>query len=220
MNRNKIARLIGILFIIQMAAAVSSYSIILEPILYSSDYLNALSSNANMVRLAMLLDLLCGAAVFGIAILFYPILKQTSERIALWYVGQRLTELVGFMISGLLLLTVLKISLQMGDVTETQATQLETTAYYLRNARGNVQNIALLVYCLGAWSLYGLLFYIRLIPRFISIWGLIAVTLLFIEILANVYDTTAGGMMIMMPLGLNEIFLGIWLIVKGFNREV
>lgn len=218
MNHNKIAKLIGTLFIVQMAAAVISYSVILEPILYSPNYLQDLSSNANIIRLAALLDLICGAAVFGIAVLFFPTLKQINERIALWYVGQRLTELVGFMVSGLLLFTILKIGTQTENALATEVTQLETIAYYFRNARGNIQNISLLIYCLGAWSLYGLLFHSRLIPRFISVWGLIAVTLLFFEIISNIYGTTVGGILIMMPLGLNEMFLGIWLIVKGFRK--
>ncbi|MEP0987216.1 DUF4386 domain-containing protein [Ekhidna sp.] len=220
MNHSHAAKLIGALFIIQMVAAILSYSVILEPILYATDYLNELATKPELVKLAMLLDLLCGAAVFGIAILFFPILKKFNERIALWYVGQRLTELVGFMVSGLLLLTVLKIGINLETTPNSEVANLETIAYYFRNARGNVQNISLLIYCLGAWSLYGLLFQFKLVPHFISVWGLIAVSLLFIEITANIFGTSAGGMMIMMPLGLNEIFLGLWLIVKGFNKDI
>ncbi len=213
----KTVRLVGALFLIQMATAVISYSVILEPILYKADFLSQLVENATMVRIAMLLDLICGVSVFGIAILLFPILKQFSERVALWYVGQRLTELVGFMISGLLLLTLLKIGRDIGNSGMSDATQLESIAVYLRNARGNIQNISLLIYCFGAWSFYGLLYHSRLIPRLISGWGLLGVTLLFIEITSNVFGTSIGGIMIMMPLGLNEIFLGFWLMVKGFR---
>ena len=52
-------------------------------------------------------------------------------------------------------------------------------------------------------------------PRFISIWGLIGTififTLIFLE--AGVII----NLILVMPIILNEIFLGIWLIVKGFN---
>ena len=207
-STQKVARAVGVLFIVQMVTAVISYSVILEPMLYQSDFLMELSNNSTMVTMAMLLDLICGASVFAIAILLFPILKQFNERIALWYVGQRLTELVGFMVSGLLLMTILKIGT---DITNgTELTHLEPIAVYLRKARGNLQDIALLIYCIGAWPFYGLLFHSKLVSRFIPAWGFIGVTLLFIEIMANVFGTTAGGMMIMMPLGLNEIFLGFW----------
>lgn len=221
MNSNQtIVRIVGVLFIVQMAAAVLSYSVILEPILYRANFLSELAANSTMVTMAMLFDLICGASVFAIAILLFPILKHFSERVALWYVGLRLTELVGFMVSGLLLLTLLKIGQDLTNEPMAESSHMEAIAMYLRKARGNIQTISLLIYCIGAWSFYGLLFYSRLIPRFISLWGLLGVTLLFIEMLANVFGTSAGGMMIMMPLGLNEIFLGIWLIVKGFNSSV
>ena len=215
-NRKKV-RIVGILFLVQMAAAVLSYSVILDPILYTENFLAELSANATMVTTAMFLDITCGASVFAIAVLLFPILKQLSERVALWYVGQRLTELVGFMISGLLLLTLLTMGQDLTNAAAVESADVESLGRYLRDARGNIQDIALVVYCLGAWPFYRLLYSSRLIPRFISAWGFLAVTLLFIEIVSNIFGSSVGGMMIMMPLGLNEIFLGIWLIAKGFN---
>ena len=166
----------------------------------------------------MLLGLATGASVLGIAVLLYPILRKHSERIALWYVVARLTEVVTYMITGILVLTILAIAQDLAQAPAAESSYLQTLAEYLREARGNALDIGLLVYCLGAWTFYYLLFTSRLIPRFISVWGLAGVTLLFAEILSNIFGTSLGGMMIMMPLGLNEIFLGIWLIVKGFRQ--
>ncbi len=216
-SNNKVVKTVGVLFIVQMVAAVFSHSIVLEPILYKSNFLTELSVNSSLVTMAIISDLICGASVFAIAVLLFPIFKSFSERVALWYIGQRLTELVGFMISGFLLLTLLSMGQSLTKEPVTDISNIEELARYFRNARGNIQNISLLLYCLGAWPFYGLLFHSKLIPRFISIWGLIGVTLLFIEILSNIFNTSVGGMLIMMPLGINEIFLGIWLIVKGVN---
>ena len=218
-STQNIVRIVGVLFIVQLTAAIISYSVILEPLLQQSSFLEQLASNSTNVIVAVLLDLVTGATVFAIAVLLYPILKDFSERVALWYAGQRLTELMGLMLSGVLVLTLLNIGQDIDtSSTASSASHLESLAIYLRKARGSVQDINLLIYSLGAWSFYGLLFYAKLIPPFISAWGLIAVTLLFIEIMANVFGTSAGGMLIMMPLGLNEIFLGVWLIFKGFDQ--
>ena len=78
-NPIKTARIVGVLFIVQMAAAVLSYSVILEPILYKANFLSELAANSTMVTMAMLFDLICGASVFAIAVLLFPILKQYSE---------------------------------------------------------------------------------------------------------------------------------------------
>jgi hypothetical protein len=62
---------------------------------------------------------------------------------------------------------------------------------------------------------YYLLYQSKLIPRFVSVWGFIGVALMlalnFLEIDMSV------GMVLALPIILNEIFLGIWLIVKGLN---
>ncbi len=215
-NRN-IARTVGVLFLLQMTTAVISHSVILQPIFRQTDYLIELASNATAVRMAVILDLLCGASVFAISVLLFPILKKFSERLALWYVGVRLTELLSFMISGFILLTLLKIGMELNMASANELGQSESIAAYLRNARGNLLNISLLIYCLGAWSFYGLLYYSRLLPRFISVWGILGVCLLFIKISSSIFGSSVGGIWIMMPLGLNELFLGLWLIIKGFN---
>ncbi len=216
----KIVRLVGILFLVQMIAAVLSYSVILDPILYGSqDFLTNLPVHSFWVTISVFLDLTCGLAVFGIAILLYPILKRHNERIALWYVGLRLSELFLFAISGVLLLTLLSMSLNFEGVDPNDESSYNILAKYLLNARGSTQDISLILYSFGTSMFYYLLYRAKLVPRFISIWGLIAVGLLFVEITSNIFRESLGGIIIMMPLGLNELFLGIWLIIKGFMSD-
>jgi hypothetical protein len=50
------------------------------------------------------------------------------------------------------------------------------------------------------------------------VWGLIAVALLLTWNLLESFDVhISAGMVFGLPIILNEIFLGIWLIVRGFN---
>jgi uncharacterized protein DUF4386 len=218
MTNNKIiARSIGVLLIAQMTAAVLSYSVILPPILHKKDFLDSLSINSTLVTIAMLLDLAVGLSTFGIAVLLYPVLKKYSERMALWFLGLRLNEVINYVIGGVLLLTVLSIGVDYQQVDPSEAEHFEILSTYLLRARGNTQLIGLLIYCFGTSMLYYLLFHTKLIPRFISVWGLIGVILLFAEVISNIFNESLGGLIIMMPLGLNEIFFGIWLIIRGFN---
>ena len=63
----------------------------------------------------------------------------------------------------------------------------------------------------------------RLIPRFLSVWGLVGAALAIAGGLIAISGYRAGAVMptstmiLALPTMLNEIFLGIWLIVKGFN---
>lgn len=213
----KTSRIIGVLFLVQMIAASISHSVILAPILNGNNFLVDISANSTKVTLAMLLDLVTGLSVFGISVILFPIFKKYNESIALWYVGLRLNELICSIISGIFLLTILSISKEFVQIGMPAHSYLQTLARYLLEARGTTKTLMLLGFCLSATMFYYLLFRAKLLPRFISIWGLAGVILLFIEIMSNIFAHSVGGIIIMLPMGLNEIFLGIWLIAKGFN---
>ncbi len=210
----------GGLLLLQMTTAIVSYSVILDPILYgSTDFLTAVSSNAMMVRLAALLDFITTLAYLGVAVILFPILKRYSERIALWFVSIRLSEFVTLTLSAIFLLSILSISQSYVAAVLPESASLQTLGKQLVNTRIHTQNLNLLAYCFGTSLLFYLLLTSRLIPRFISIWGLIGVAGLLTEIMMSLFGYSTEGFMyyLMMPIGLCEIFLGFWLIVKGLN---
>ena len=56
----------------------------------------------------------------------------------------------------------------------------------------------------------------KLIPRFISIWGLLGTAVVLVNTFLDMLGVPPGNLGIVMLL--NELFLGVWLIVKGFNQ--
>ncbi len=73
-------------------------------------------------------------------------------------------------------------------------------------------------FILASLFFYYLLYQSKLIPRFISVWGVIALVSLLIGNLLEITGNTHPMIMLFFPLiMLNEIFLAIWLMVKGFN---
>jgi hypothetical protein len=77
-----------------------------------------------------------------------------------------------------------------------------------------------LIFSLSALLLYAMILRTRLIPGFISIWGLIAAALVLVNTVLGWFSPELGeslGMMTGLPMLLNEVFLGIWLIVRGFS---
>jgi hypothetical protein len=58
----------------------------------------------------------------------------------------------------------------------------------------------------------------RLIPRFISVWGLVGAIAVLATAMLDTFGISPGPLEFLGVLMLtNELFLGIWLIVKGFN---
>jgi hypothetical protein len=74
----KTAGIVGALFLIAMAASLFGATII-ESILSSSDYFTAVSENKLLLLMGVLLELINGISVVGIAVLMFPLLKKQNE---------------------------------------------------------------------------------------------------------------------------------------------
>lgn len=74
----------------------------------------------------------------------------------------------------------------------------------------------LLTSCFPVFVLYYTLFVSKLVPRLISIFGLIAVLLMFIEELFSIFGQSIG-MNMLLPIALIQLVLPLWLIYKGLN---
>ena len=71
--------------------------------------------------------------------------------------------------------------------------------------------------------LYSALYQSKLVPRWISVWGLIAAALLLagtvlemLEVFRN-FPVAGRELIYAAPIAVNEMVLAVWLIVKGFN---
>jgi hypothetical protein len=219
MNTHKrTARIVGALFLIAMVTSLVG-GVWLESILSAPDYLLTVSANETQVIIGVLLELANCAAVVGIAAMLFPILKEQSEALALGYAGIRVVEaaiLSAAVISPLLLIT---LSQEYVAAGAPDAAYFQTLGTLVLAARAHLAGLLVPVFfSLGALLLYSLLYQSRLVPRFISVWGLIAVALLLTWNLLESFDVhISAGMVFGLPIILNEIFLGIWLIVRGFN---
>jgi hypothetical protein len=58
----------------------------------------------------------------------------------------------------------------------------------------------------------------KLVPRFLSVWGLVGYAVIFLGMLSETMGSGLG-LVSSIPGGLWEVFMGVWLIVKGFNSS-
>jgi hypothetical protein len=72
-----------------------------------------------------------------------------------------------------------------------------------------------IVFGLGALMLYYLLFQGRLLPRWISGWGIVAAGLTLVGALIDVFGTPQD--IWALPMLPQEMVMAVWLIVKGFS---
>lgn len=223
MNSNrKTAIIVGVLFITLMVTWTIGYTLI-ESILSAPDYLKTVSANETKVIIGVLFEFLNCFAVVGIAVMLFPILKQHNESIALGYVGFRIIEatiLVVGLISPLALITFSREYVMAGATDATGFQTLGTLAIEWRFRSG--QMVPIFVGSGGLMLCY-LLYQSKLIPRFISVWGLIGYASLLtgaILVIFGLIDIDGAGMIAFLPGSIFELLLlPIWLFAKGFNTS-
>jgi hypothetical protein len=215
------ARIAGVLFITAAVAGILGV-VLTKTVLDAQDYLLEISEHGNRMITGALLESIMAFACAGIAIWLYPVLKKYNEAMALGSVGFRIIEAAFFIVSALGLLSLLSLSqeyLKAGTPAVSPFQTLGTLLLAIRYWASLV--FGAIAFCLGALMYYYIFYQSRLIPRWLSGWGLIAITMHLAEVvltmfaLINPFSTIQVVMNV--PIFLQEMVLAVWLIVKGFN---
>lgn len=203
----KTERFTGILFLVAMAASLVGGGI-LESVLHTPDLQSAISSKRGLATTGIILETVNAISVAGIGILLYPVIKMDSESAAFGYISIRILEMVCCLFAVLV-----PILIFLSNVKE-----IYVITDFLIESRAQINRIFVpLFFSLGALILYTFLYRTKLLPRIISVWGFIGVTGIVALNLLHVQNNF--GMALALPIILNEIVLGFWLIVKGFNQN-
>ncbi|MEN7981936.1 MAG: DUF4386 domain-containing protein [Nanoarchaeota archaeon] len=141
----------------------------------------------------MIADVISGFAVIGIAVLIFPFFK-ISNKLRITYLSLKIVEGTLMVIGGILFL----INSSMRDWI--------------------YSGIHLYVFIVSAFIFYYLLYKSKIVPRFISVWGAIAIFSLLLITILNLINFSYPPLEFLLILIItNEVFLAIWLMIKGFN---
>lgn len=193
------------------------------PALEQPDYLIKLSSINGHVVIAALFQSIMATVYVCVAVIMYPIVKRYSEGMAHAYFGFRIIGAV-FLFIGVISLLLLLYSSQR-FVIEAQPDYFQSIGELIRLGRDWLNHIGMVL----PWSIGGLiLFYsfyqLKLIPKWLSIWGLIGYTSTLFATLLLLLDiiiiVTPIYFILNTPTAIMELVLAVYLIIKGFNTTV
>lgn len=216
-KKNAIA--VGILFIVATVFLFAGSSLY-GPVLEVPDFLQVAYPNRTSAVIGMLIEFSCILAIPLIPVFAYPVLRKHSETLALGYVVFRLFEAVLFAMVDITKLSLIKVS-QLYNAAESSNLVL-------------IENIGATIQCWNHWGwifyvlIFGfgaLLFYVtlyqsKLLPRWISIWGLIAIFLMMTSALLAMFEVElpdAVSGLLVIPIAVQEMVMAVWLIAKGFS---
>ena len=213
----KTAVAVGILFILATALALLG-STLTTGIGDAADDLSELAGRGDQLVAGALLAIGAGVCCVLIAALLFPVLRRRNEGMALGYLGLRIMEamtLVMTAVSVLLLVTVSRESVAAGTSAVASEGSLRATATVLQGLHEWAFPLNPFVFGFGAVLLYTLLYTSRLVPRWLSVWGLAGAAAVFAFALLKMYG--GGTMLLAVPIGVQEMVLAGWLIVRGFS---
>ncbi len=209
----------GLLLLVGMGAGLLS----VVPVLEEPDYLRSLPARASEVVSGALFQALMVPATAGFALALYPTLRRASPALSLGFVGFRLVG-CGFHLLAVALLPLL-VDLGQGIDDGGDPDTYAIVAEVLRQGRDLVNHVVvILAIAVGDGLLFWILYRSRLVPRWLSAWGIVGALLTILASLLLIPRTvdvvSAPYLALNGPLALHGLALAGWLIGRGFDGRL
>jgi hypothetical protein len=216
------AKVVGVLFIVATAASILG-SVALGSVADEPADLTAVAAHEGHVIAAALFFLIAALAAFATAFLLFPILRRHSEGLAAGYLGLRAFENVFYVASVVGLLVMLRVS-QSDVVRGPGAPDLRLVGVALLALRDWSSLLGTLIFAgIGAVILNAVLRRSRLVPRWLSVWGLVGGALVVLYGVLGLFGLDVGlgspSTLLAMPLAVQEMAFAGWLLAKGLEVQ-
>ncbi|MCA0296615.1 MAG: DUF4386 domain-containing protein [Actinobacteria bacterium] len=216
MPNRRTALVAGLLYLVTFAASFPAV-LLLAPVLNDPAFVLG-AGPAPVVVAGALLDLVNAAACVGTAVVLFPVLRRHGEARALGFVTSRVLEAAIIVTGVVCLLAVLTLRLDGTGSPELRV----VTAHALVAVRDWTFLLGPgLMPAVNAALLGSLLLRARLVPRLIPVLGLIGAPLQLASVAGSLFgingQVSVLSAVAVVPIFLWELFLGLWLTVRGFT---
>lgn len=222
-TQHRAAKVVGFLYLIQMALAIFGESFVRNRLIVPRDAVQTaanLAASERLFRLSLAGDLMIYASVVVLFWGIYIILKPVNKDVALLGAFFRLIEQAILAVTtffGFIALRLLSGSVYLQTV---DTAQLQAFARAFLSMYGIGLSIGFVFLGLGSAVFSYVWLKSQYIPKALAILGIFGSLLLTIMTLVTlvfprVYEVL--GMSYMMPMGLYEVGLGLWLLIKGLR---
>lgn len=208
----KTSLMAGVLYLITF---VSIPTLALYSDVHTADYILGTGPDTRAL-IGGVLEIIVGLAGISTAVVLFPVLKKQNEQAALGLVAARVLEAGTIFVGVAFILSIVTLR-QAGAGADALATSHALIALYDR------------IFLLGQSFmpavcdlLLGLLLYkSRLVPRALSLIGMVGAPLLIVGYIAILFGAidriSVPALLSAVPVAVFEFSLGIWLVVKGFK---
>ena len=207
----------GILYLVTFISSIPAV-MLLAPVLDNPNYIISAGADFQVIC-GISLDLVNALAAIGTAVAVYWVVRRQNEGPALGFVATRLVEGTTVIIGVVCILAVVTLRQTVGVGTD--STALVAVGQGLVAVRNWTFTIGpSLMPALNALLFGTLLYRSRLVPRFISIGGLIGFPLQLSAAILTIFginNMVFQGIAVA-PIFYWELAVGLWMAIKGFNK--
>ena len=216
MTQNKwYSRVAGALFLLAFIGGVSAT--MLNELNISTDLATDFARNKVVVLQASIGLMVMGFACAGISVALYPLLKEQCPASAVGSVVFRGIEGIFHLLIPIcyILMSIVAQTFPRAEADSILQVMLELIRVYVLTAT--------IAWGIGAMLYYYAFFKSNMIPRVLSIWGLIAMPLAVLSAILVYFlrmnSFAPVAMALNIPIALQELVLAVWLLVKGVKSS-
>ncbi len=193
-------------------------SLVMAKPLVGVDMLGLVAANSSRLTGGAFLTLMMGISLVAMTVFLYPVLREDSRELAMGLVLFRgALEGTGYFIStlGILALIALANEYTAAGAASSALQSMGNVLYRLPDLSGTVGTI---VFIIGTTCLCISFYRTRLIPRWLTVWGLIGMVPYLAYAVLHFFHMDDGiGFYLQMVTAPQELVMGLWLVIKGFN---
>ena len=208
----------GLLYLVVFIAGILS----IIPAIDDPNFLSKIYVNQRKVIFGALSQFVLAFAYVGIAVLLFPTLSSYNEELSLGFVSFRIIASIFNILAIVLAFLLLALSQDFSSSDSLDPIHAETLGNLLRTGRDFMNHVVMILALnIGGLLFYYILFQSQLIPQWLSIWGFIGALLSILASFSLMFNLTTIKTLFYLglniPIVLQEIVFGIWLITIGFN---
>lgn len=214
----KSGRILGFLFLLTVLAGATGTAFrgLGGAEANSTAFLEEIMQHMGQMKLAISLDILASAIAVGIALFVFAFIKKYDQRLANAYLTIAGINFTIIVVSNIIHVSLLSLSEEFAVTSAATTDHFTTLAKVLYDAYYWTHFLMLILYSLGGSVLYYFLFKTKLVPGWLSVWGILASIVVFCGGAFQLADIKVSGLLFVQN-GIYVLTFIAWLLIKGFN---
>lgn len=209
-----VARTFGIFFLIGYAAYITGNVLANSP--QSLPYIY--SHQSQVIFGALMMSTVEAFFNMGLVVIIFPLLKQCNKTLSYGYFSAGILSTLMMVVGAIFLFLLVPLSDEFMKAGTGAGGYFQTLSALCMKGNFFSYQTAMAIWGLGGLMFCYLLYISKLVPKFLSIWGLTGYIIFTTGAILAMFGYSVDVIMDI-PGGLFEITLAIWLIAKGFNSS-